>query len=422
MHYSLMSVNRSYERSAEINRFISNFQDQIGSGAIIILDVDDFIFFNNFFGYHMGDMLIQQIFEFLRSAVRKEQIFQHDGGKFVVLIKNRTKQYANNITKQIFQRFASPFIIEGKPYSCTVSIGLVYYPEHAQTVEQMISTLDFALYDAKSSGKNRIAVFNQSNVETIKRKYKIEWILKRAVLQNEFKIYYQPIYDVKTNRFTKSEALLRLFHKDISISPAEFIPIAERIGLISEIGYFVIEQVFRDIGWIRQRNIPFESISINISIMQFFDPYFIPKLTELIQKYDIATNMIEFEILESVLITSFDQIRDVIDQITALGIQLSIDDFGTGFSSLSYALNLPIATLKLDKCISGQLNPQNRILIKHLVLMAHEMGIRVVAEGIEHAHQIPFLKSCGCDYVQGFLFSKPVPLSEAAAFLGQSPV
>jgi EAL domain-containing protein (putative c-di-GMP-specific phosphodiesterase class I) len=299
--------------------------------------------------------------------------------------------------------------------SITASIGAALYPKDGIDSDTLMKNADSAMYKAKKLGKNRFALYDPEIYLKLERKTSIERILRKAIEKNEFSINYQPQYDAMKNEIFGFEALLRLNSKKLGfISPAEFIPIAEESGYITQIGLWVLKEAcIQSVKWINE-GYKFKSMSVNISSVDLQRHDFIENVAKIIQSTGVNPSIIELEITETVLMQSLESSTNSLNQLIDMGVRIALDDFGTGYSSLNYLRKIPISTLKIDKSFIDNIASckKEESLINDIIQMAHTMELKIVAEGVETKEQFLILKDKKCDYIQGYYFSKPLPTAE----------
>ncbi|AQR94919.1 EAL domain-containing protein [Clostridium saccharoperbutylacetonicum] len=392
-------------------------------GAVIFVDLDDFKKINDVMGHKFGDELLIALSEQFKKLVeKKDTICRQGGDEFFILNPSIKENEIEAYVNKLLNLFNQGFKVQDKQISITGSIGVALYPKDGTDSDTIMKNADSAMYKAKELGKNRYALYDPEIYLKLQRKTAIERILRNAIENNEFSINYQPQYDAMKNEIFGFEALLRLNSKELGfISPAEFIPIAEESGYITQIGLWVIkESCLQSVKWLRG-GYKFKSISINISSVDLQQPDFIEKVTDIIKETGIDTDIVEFEITETVLMQSLDLSINALNHLKSMGIRIALDDFGTGYSSLNYLRKIPINTLKIDKSFIDNIasNEKEESIINNIIQMAHTMDLKVVAEGVEIADQLSILKEKECDYIQGYYFSKPLPAPEVEKLFEQ---
>ena len=382
--------------------------------AVLFLDLDRFKVINDSLGHIIGDKLLIEVAQRLQTCMRDEDTIARLGGdEFVVLISQlEASDYAINTAKRIQAALKQPFNIAGREVFSAASIGIAIGNRHYEQPETLLRDADVAMYQAKGEGKDGIAVFkNTMHLEAVAR-LNLENDVRRAIERHEFQLYYQPIIDLKTSQISSFEALIRWFHPEQGlIPPSDFIPLAEDTGLIIPIGEWLIREASQQV-WQWQQNFPLPtplSVCINISSRQFVHPDFIPTIQSTLSDISLPSGSIKLEITEGVIMQQPEMVAQKLFQLKELGLKLSVDDFGTGYSSLSYLQSFPVDTLKVDRSFVMKMgHPDSREIVKTIVMLAHNLGLDVVAEGVETEAQAQLLKSMDCEYVQGYYYSRPV--------------
>ncbi len=387
--------------------------------AVMFIDLDRFKEINDTYGHDYGDKVLQVISKRLKNALRESDIVARLGGdEFAVILPIISKpEDASIIAEKILKQVQKPVVVKGKEFLLTTSIGIAIFPSDGSTPEELIKAADAAMYKAKSEGKNKYFYFSEELSRNLKKKVELERKLRKAFINNEFRIVYQPFIDLKTGEIIGVEALIRWFSKDYGlIRPSKFISIAEEVGLIVDLENWVIENVCKQVKEWENKGIHLERVAINISPKHFMTSSFI-KDVEIIKKYGL--NNIEFEIIESIFLEDYNLIQKKIEKLKELNISISIDDFGTGYSSLSYLKNFSIDIIKIDKTFIKDIttNINDEAIVKAVIAIANALKIRTLAEGIENAEQLEKLKSLGCDYGQGYYILNPLPAEEIEHYL-----
>jgi len=383
-------------------------------GILLTIDLDSFKIFNNTFGYEYGDMYLKEVSKFMHGMDESFNIYRSGGDEISLLVMNASIEEGKNIARKIQRRFNSEWQIEDIEYKGTVSIGMIAYPKSGTTTDDLLSKVDFCLSDAKTKGKNQLIVYEKTIGDDILRKNQLNEIIFKGIEKNHFTVYYQPIYNITKQKYIKAEALIRLYHKDFGfIPPSDFIPIAEDMGVISSLGFYVLEDVCKKLMTLRMMNTDFECINVNVSTKQLVQKNYVTKVKQILDKYDIPGSMIQFEITESILISSFDIVAETMEQLREFGVTFALDDFGTGYSTLSYLTRLRFDTLKIDRSFitAAEHDYASKIMLKNIINLAKELNMEVVAEGVETDVQLAILSSYRCYNIQGYFFGKPVPAS-----------
>lgn len=394
--------------------------------SVMFVDIDDFKKVNDGLGIIVGDELVQVFGQFLGEFRSDHVIVSHFNSDIYCMAiydpcGNRSVEY---IYREIRERLEKPFLLTGqKQLDIAVSIGVAEYPESAGNALELINNAEIVMFRAKATGKNGIQYFDAPIIDQFLHNIRIEKKLKDAVINHQFMLYYQPQYDIKGGGLRGVEALIRWKDDDGSmVSPAEFIPIAEKTGSIISIGYWVLSEAVRTYAIWRDKYGKRLIMSINISAIQYKRPDFVANIIGLLEQYSIEPNEIELEITESVLIEDFNEVVAKMRMLREYGIRVSLDDFGTGFSSLSYLKGLPIDTLKIDKSFIDTVitDKYTRIITESIVSMVKRLGFETVAEGVETAEQYQYLKDIDCDNIQGFYLGKPMSGSELESLLSEA--
>lgn len=390
--------------------------------ALIILDLDNFKAINDTLGHSVGDMLLKQVAEKIKGYLREVDTVARIGGDEFIIIQPQIKEIsdATRAADRILKKFQKPWILEGKEYYITASMGIGIYPNDGEDQQTIFKNADTALYRAKELGRNNYQLYTESMNQKVLQRLDIENSLRRAIEREEFVLFYQPQIDIKTGKIVGFEALLRWYHPGYGlVPPMEFIPIAEDSGLIVAIGEWVLKTACRqNKKWIDSGLEP-RLISVNLSARQFQRNDVVEVIDKIRSDSGLEPELLELEITESTAMQDLSFTIDVLNQLRKKGIRVSLDDFGTGYSSLNYLRQLPIDTLKIDKSFVRDItaNSKEEAIAKTVISLAHKLDLTVVAEGVETKEQFLFLKKERCDKVQGYLFSKPLPAEEIEKML-----
>ncbi|MFJ7566457.1 EAL domain-containing protein [Herminiimonas sp. NPDC097707] len=382
--------------------------------ALIFLDLDNFKGVNDTLGHVIGDELLKQTAQRLRSCVRGSDMVARLGGDEFTLILAELSEISvvENIARKILQALAEPYLLAGEELYVSASIGITFYPEDAGTPEELLKNADQAMYAAKDSGRNRFSYFVRSMQEVAQSRCRLARDLRLALASAQFCLHYQPIVNLATGAIDKAEALIRWQHPERGmVNPAEFIPVAEETGMINALGDWVFRTAAQQaVQWRTLLGTQFQ-VSINTSAVQFRRDGIRPDdWLAWLQELGLAGDGIVIEITEGLLLDAGSVVTDTLLAFREAGIAVSIDDFGTGYSSLSYLKKFNIDYLKIDQSFVRNLVPESSdlALCEAMIVMAHKLGIKVIAEGVESAQQRDLLRAAGCDYAQGYLFSRPV--------------
>lgn len=388
-----------------------------GQGAVLFAGIDNFKNINDTLGHDYGDLLLTICSELLKLLIEDYGIIARFGGDvFSILIYNiDRKEMLDNICNEIISSFRNPFELRDMQVYCTVSIGVAVFPSNGEKAEEILKNADTAMYDSKTTGKNNYSFYNKKIAEKIMRKNDLENGLRNAIENNELQLYYQPQVSIKNYKIKGLEALLRWISPKFGfVSPDEFIPIAEETGLIIKIGAWVLDSACKQCKEWVDKGYKFDTISINISPVQLDKKYFLQLVNKVIAENNINPQIIEFEITEGTLIKSISEHAELLRELMSMGIRISIDDFGKGYSSLNYLTALPINTLKIDKSFIDTINEdrKQRAIVKCIIRLARALKYSVVAEGVEEKVQKDQLETMGCNCIQGYYYSKPLPEKE----------
>jgi len=390
--------------------------------AVLFLDLDGFKHINDSLGHSIGDKLLQSIAKRLVDCVRGSDTVSRQGGdEFVVLLSEVEQPEDAAITaRRMLQAVAQPHSIDQHDLHVTTSIGVSVYPDDGLNAETLIKNADTAMYQAKENGRQSYQFFKPAmNVRAVERQ-SIEEGLRRALERREFALHYQPKIDLRTGVITGAEALLRWIHPTRgTISPAQFIPIAEDCGLILPIGAWVLRQACKQArAWV-DAGLPATTVAVNVSAMEFRDENFIEGLFAILSETSLDPRSLELELTESVLMKRAGSAAAILQALRERGVQVAVDDFGTGYSSLSYLRKFRVDTLKIDQSFVRQISTagDDTTIVTAVIGMAQSLKLRVIAEGVETLKELEFLRAHQCDEAQGFYFSRPVLPQQFARLL-----
>jgi diguanylate cyclase (GGDEF)-like protein/PAS domain S-box-containing protein len=385
--------------------------------TLMFLDLDRFKEVNDALGHDAGDQLLQETAQRLMSCTRASDTVARLGGdEFTIILNNLSDSVSlEQVAQSILERLAEPFHIGEEMVYLSTSIGITIYPYDATDAEVLLKNADQAMYAAKDEGKNRYNYFTASMQQAAQVRMRLANDLRAALNTQEFVVYYQPIVELATGSIGKAEALIRWQHPVRGlVSPTEFIPIAEDTGLIVDIGDYVFTQAAQQVAKWRQRKPDFQ-VSVNKSPVQFKANKNIHKAwLGYLESIGLPGSSLVIEITEGLLLEARDPVIHQLQDFHKQGLQIAIDDFGTGYSSLAYLKKFDIDYVKIDRSFTRNIQPgsDDMVLCEAIIVMAHKLGLQVVAEGVETAEQRDLLLAAGCDYAQGYLFSRPVPAEE----------
>lgn len=385
--------------------------------GLLYLDIDFFKNVNDALGHVKGDKLLIEIATRLKNRLRKSDTIARVGGDEFLILLQEIEDYAyiQKISEDILNCFKFPFVIEGQELNITTSIGISIYPIDGPDFETLVKNADAAMYKSKEGGKNRIEFCTMDLKEKRNQNIRLTNSLYHALERNELELYYQPQVDARTNKIIGAEALLRWHHPDLGfVSPAVFIPIAETSGLIISIGEWVLYEACRQNKHWQDMGFEPIPIAVNVSVKQFSYDVIVGHVKEILEETGLSPNCLELEITESLLMENVDTVTRTLRDLKEIGVKLTIDDFGTEYTSLNYLKYLPIDRIKIATTfIHGlNINQKDEIITKAIILLAQNLNMEVIAEGVENKEQLDFLKESACDIIQGYYFYKPMSKDE----------
>lgn len=385
--------------------------------ALMLVDLDGFKLINDTLGHEVGDLLLKEVADRLRGEVDASDLVARLGGdEFVVLLDEPADTArATDVANRILATTARPFALAGQELHLTASIGISMHPRDGDDARTLLKSSDLAMYRAKEHGRNRLQFFSEEMNIRSRRRLTLESALRRALAQNELRLQYQPRLDLRSGRLTGVEALLRWQPPDgPAVEPGEFIPVAEETGMILAIGDWVLHEAAAQCAAWRAAGVQVPLISVNLSARQLTDERLPGRLAEALARAGGDTPWLELELTESTVMRNVAQSSELLTRFRDLGVRIAVDDFGTGYSSLSYLSRLPIDCVKIDGSFIRDVphDPDDTAIVRGIVVLAHTLRLTVVAEGVETREQLEFLRELGCDEIQGFLVSRPMPPAE----------
>jgi diguanylate cyclase (GGDEF)-like protein len=387
--------------------------------AVLILDVDNFKRVNDFLGIPAGDMLLKNLSQRIRKCLREEDTLGRQGGdEFIMLLPDiHLIQDIEFRVQKIMDGIRGSFQFEEQEIHSSCSVGIAVYPDDAEDAAELVQKAKAAMCQAKEEGKDRYQFFKPFMLSRGYRQMNLENSLRRAVERQEFQLHFQPKMSIQTGKIEGMEALLRWNHPEAGlIYPSEFVPVAEEIGLIQPIGEWVLLNACQQIKAWKRAGFPPITIAVNLSAYQVNQPQWIPKVKTILGRTGVDPKSLEMEITETVLMDNSDVALSNLRQLHEMGIRISIDDFGTGYSSLSYLKRFPIHALKIDRSFVRGIGKQGQgtdaVITRAIVSLAQALNLKTVAEGVEQVQEKDYLRSIGCDDMQGFLFSRPLPVEQ----------
>ena len=395
-----------------INKYLTECERNIEFGALFLIDLDNFNFVNDVYDYEVGDNLLYSVANILKLNLSEDTIIGRFSADQFIIFKPQVKtvEEAEVTAKKILSIFENPINVNNNNFYITASIGISISPYDGSDFNILLKSADIAMHFVKKNGKNGYKFFNKTIYTELSKVFSLRKALKKALKEDEMYVVYQPIISLSDYKMHEMESLIRWNSKELGIVPPnEFISLAEITRQIIPIGKFVLEEVFKKIRELLDLGYDNFKIAVNLSELQLRHKVVIQDFEEFMEKYDVPLKYIKIEITESILMKSYDENVSILNEIKKLGGSIALDDFGTGYSSLNYLTKLPIDILKIDRSFIVDLmsNEKSRCIVKNIINLSHELGIEVIAEGVEDIEQVNYLKSINCDKIQGYYFSKP---------------
>ncbi len=382
--------------------------------TVLFVDLDRFKDINDHFGHDVGDLMIQEMGQRLSRIIRDSDTAARLGGDEFAIIQTDVQNIEDTIAlaQRIIDELSQPFDCRGIRLHSTASVGITLFPEDGENPEQLVKNADMAMYAAKAEGRNNYRFFLPSMHERVKERKTIEEDLRNALEQDQLELYYQPKIDCRTEKVVGAEALVRWHHPERGlILPGEFISVAEECGLINRLGAWVLEKACKQTQAWRDSSLPGMRIAVNLSPAQFQDAELVESVTKIVKDTALPEGTLELEITESILMNNPEKAVSTLKELKALGVMIAIDDFGTGYSSLNYLKRFPVGSIKIDRSFVNDIHVDldDKAIVDAVIGLGHSLNLEVVAEGVEEVEQLEYLREKGCDFIQGFLFSKPLP-------------
>lgn len=417
--------NRAYFMQRLENALAKAQENQHHKVSVLFIDLDRFKVVNDSLGHLIGDQLLIGIAALLRDCLRPSDIVARLGGdEFTILVEgNHHPNEVINIAERIKEKFASPFDLSGQEVYSSASIGILHSSENHLNSADLLRDADTAMYQAKRGGKARHEVFDEQMLKAAKEILQLENDLRRAIEREEICVYYQPIHSLSTGRVLGFEALARWQHREFGLlAPNKFIPLAEEIGLIDALGDQIMRMACSQMRILKDNAIDGESyvLNVNLSCKQFKQTDLVQNIKQILHETNFPAHQFKVEITESVFFEHKEKAVTMLNQLREFGIEINIDDFGTGYSNLSYLMQLPISTLKIDRSFIEPIKHEgsNVEIVQTIVMLAQNLGMKVIAEGVETEAQIEQLKRLNCESAQGYYFSKPMSFEDTQDFIG----
>ncbi len=390
--------------------------------AVLYINLDRFKVVNDGYGYPFGNAVLRAVGARIAALLRDgDAVARLSGDEFLLLLPGlRRAADASIVAGRILEALAAPLLVAEREVFLSASIGASLFPQDGETIDALVSSATAAMYRAKAQGRNGLQFFTREMHETVQRRVRLEMKLRLAIAARQFRLVYQPKVNLATGRITGAEALIRWQDPEYgAVSPTEFIPIAEDSGLIGPIGDWVLQAACGQARAWLDAGLPPVCVAVNISVRQFLQQDVVDWVTRTLERAALPARCLELELTEGLIAQDVDKVIVTFRQLSAAGVKLSIDDFGSGYSSLGYLKHFPVDTLKIDQSfVSGMLtNPDDAAIVRATIALAHTLGFKVTAEGVETEGHCRFLREQGCDEIQGFYFSTPVPAEEFEAML-----
>jgi len=385
--------------------------------AVIFVDLDRFKYINDSLGHHVGDQLLCEMSRRLSSCVREGDTVSRLGGDEFVLLLNGLGEVdaVASLMERLLDEITLPWITQSGQFDVTSSIGIALYPDDGRDARTLLKHADSAMYRAKELGRNNFQFFTEELNAMMTERLELETGLRRALERNQFCLYYQPRVDIRTGAITGAEALLRWRVSDQEMmQPGKFIPVAEETGLIVPIGEWALREACQqNLAW-QQAGLSPLVVAVNVSLRQFQRDDFLQTVSSVLQQTGLAAAALELEVTESSVMHNAERLIDMLSSIRALGVHISVDDFGTGYSSLSYLKRFPVDRLKIDRSFVQDIlvDKDSEAIVRTIIALGHNLGLKLVAEGVENAEQVAYLLANGCDELQGFYYGRPMPAHE----------
>jgi len=392
--------------------------------AIMLVDLDHFKYINDTLGHSIGDQMLIELAKRIKSVLRDEDTVSRSGGdEFVIVLPTASANNAANLADRLLEIISVPFVVEQHELITTASIGIAIYPNDGHDIEMLYKNADNAMYKAKQAGRNGFRFFTQEMQVNTERNLQLANALRFAIERDQLYLHYQPQASVDDGRIIGAETLIRWQHPELGILPtAEFIAIAENTGQIAKIGEWVMRSAVRQMKVWLDAGLAIPVIAVNISAIQFRDNHFPDLVTSILDEENLPHRYLELELTEAAAMDNPEAAVKMMDKLDSLGIRMSIDDFGTGYSSLSYLKRFKVYKLKIDRSFVRDIteDAEDKAIVAAIINMASSLGVRTIAEGVETAGQLAFLRLQGCNEVQGYYFSRPVPADKFEAYVRES--
>ncbi len=426
VHFYVLGVSKTTDELTELNNrfaFTSQLAKLCNANSpffMVVFSVRNFKSINERLGFNVGDAVLCDMASRLRATLGDAMLYRYSGDQFAYVEKNVTDAEFSKKIEVAAVHMCDPFCVKGNQISLDIVYARTDYPEFGRNIKEIVSAMDYSILSVKKNSGETSFFYDTSICDRMKRRNYIIDRLKNAIANDGFEVHYQPIYSASEKKFTLSEALVRFKPSDQQpISPGEFIPIAEEVGLVTRITYIVLEHVCMDIHSMMQAGINPPIVSVNFPYVMFLKNSTVSEVCKVLEKYDISPKMINIELTERTLVSDASTVKNVMDSLIAKGIDFELDDFGVEYSNLSLFFDIPINLVKFDRSLvySATLDEERRTFFNHLLRAIKSMKINVVMEGVEERDLLDYLLDSGCEYIQGYVFSKPLPVAEFIEFM-----
>lgn len=403
---------------SDLRRIMRDAENDGTRGAVMFIDLDDFKHINDGLGHQYGDVLLQQIAAGLQGVPGlRGSCYRMGGDEFLVIVKPDQFENIDRIVKNVESMFNKPWYLMGTEYFCTMSMGIATFPDNSTDVHDIVKMADVAMYESKKSGKNRYNYYDADKKTNTAKQLDIENNMRQAVASQmqEFVVFYQPVVDSVTRKCVSCEALVRWNSKALGfMGPGDFIPLAEYLGLITDIGDYILKEACRQCKLWNDAGFTDFHVNVNLSVVQLLQKDVAENINRIILESGVNPANIVLEITESFAINDMDRVLNIIKDLKKLGPRIALDDFGTGYSSLNYIKQLPLNIIKVDKTFIDDIVEDDyaQAFVKLIVDLSKTIGTQIVVEGVEMTEQYTLLRDLGVNFIQGYLFGKPVPASE----------
>jgi len=418
-HDTLTGLYNRFSLEDRLSQAIVQARREKNQLALLFIDLDRFKLINDTLGHHVGDQLLIEVGKRLQAAVRESDIIARLGGDefLVVLTSIKGSMAAAGMAEKILELLCDTYEIEGQELSSSPSVGISVFPDDGEHCDALMKNADAAMYHAKEQGRNNYQFYTAEMNAEAQERIALENDLRTALIEGQFELHYQPKWEAEDGRLSGVEALIRWNHPERGqVSPMKFIPIAEEVDLISELGQWVLTEACRQLARWHASGATTLTMAVNLSPKQLRHPDLVDRVRGVMNAYGIGKGMLELEVTETAAMSNAEFAVKQLEAMRKVGVNLAIDDFGTGYSSLAYLKSFPIQTLKLDRSFVNGIedDPNDAAICAATIALAHNLGLRVVAEGVETEVQRAFLHEYGCDTLQGYLLGKPLPADEVA--------